>query len=197
MTLIHLYRDLIVVKVGNGRHTSFWLDSWIGNKPLSIQFPALFSHVQHPNMTVAESFTELGWQLRFCHITSQRAENELTSLMNLINDITLTEEAEVQTMRFGPHKKNSVKACYYAMNFGGVTVLSNSDIWNSLAPKKCKNYAWLALHDRLNTRERLARRGIISESVCPFGCNFDKNLSHLLFACSHTNMIWQKFLMPV
>jgi hypothetical protein len=138
MTLIHLYRDLIVVKVGNGRHTSFWLDSWIGNKPLSIQFPALFSHVQHPNMTVAESFTELGWQLRFCHITSQRAENELTSLMNLINDITLIEEAEVQTMRFGPHKKNSVKACYYAMNFGGVTIIGNSDIWNSLAPKNAK-----------------------------------------------------------
>jgi hypothetical protein len=58
--------------------------------------------------------------------------------MNLINDITLTEEADVQTMRFGPHKKNSVKACYYAMNFGGVTILGNSGIWNSLAPKKCK-----------------------------------------------------------
>jgi hypothetical protein len=100
----HLYRDLTVVQVGNGRHTSFWLDSWIGNKPLSIQFPALFSHVQHPNMTIAKSFTELGWQLRFCHITSQRVKNELTSLMNLINDITLTEEADVRTMRFGPHK---------------------------------------------------------------------------------------------
>jgi hypothetical protein len=39
--------------------------------------------------------------------------------------------------------------------------------------------------------------GIISESVCTFGCNFDENLSHLLFSCPHTNMIWQKFLMPV
>jgi hypothetical protein len=105
---------------------------------LTIQFPALFSHVQHTNTTVAESFIELGWQLRFHHITSQRAENELTSLMNLINDITLTEEADVRTMRFSPHKKKSVKACYCAMNFGGVTVLGNSDIWNSLAPKNAK-----------------------------------------------------------
>jgi hypothetical protein len=95
MTLISLYRDLTVVVIGNGCHTSFWLDSWIGNKPLLIQFPALFSHVQRPNTTIIESFTKLGWQLRFHHITSQRAENELTSLMNLINDITLNEEANV------------------------------------------------------------------------------------------------------
>jgi hypothetical protein len=80
MTLIHLYRDLTVVQVGNGRHTSFWLDGWIGNKPLAIQFPALFSHVQCSNTTVAESFIELGRQLRFRHITSQKDENELTSL---------------------------------------------------------------------------------------------------------------------
>jgi hypothetical protein len=118
---------------------------------------------------------------RFRHITSQRAENELTSLMNLINDITLNEEADVRTMRFCPHKKKSVKACYYAMNFRGVTVLGNTDIWNSLASKKCNFFAWLTLHDRLNTRERLARTGINSESVCPFGCNFDENLSSTFF----------------
>jgi hypothetical protein len=56
-------------------------------------------------------------------------------------------------MRFGPHKKILVKACYYVMNFRGATVLGNTDIWNSLTPKKCKMFAWLALHDRLNTRE--------------------------------------------
>jgi hypothetical protein len=42
MTLIQLYRDMTVVTVGDARHTSFWLDSWIGNKSLSIQFSALF-----------------------------------------------------------------------------------------------------------------------------------------------------------
>jgi hypothetical protein len=65
MSLIQLYRDLTMVKIGNGRHTSFWLDSWLGNKTLSIQFLALFSHVQQPNRIVAESFSDIGWQLRF------------------------------------------------------------------------------------------------------------------------------------
>jgi hypothetical protein len=74
MTLVQLYRDLTVIKVGDGHHNSFWTDSWIGNITLSIQFPALFSHVQLPNRIVAELFIENGWQLRFCHITSRRDE---------------------------------------------------------------------------------------------------------------------------
>jgi hypothetical protein len=140
MTLIQLYR-------GNGRHTS-WMDSWINNKPLSIQFLAPFSHVLHPNMTVAESFTEHGCHLRFHHITSHEAENELTALLDLITNITLKEEADSRSMRFGPHKKFSVKSCYELWWGYGIRELRYLDL---LAPKKCKIFTWLALHDRLNT----------------------------------------------
>jgi hypothetical protein len=33
--------------------------------------------------------------------------------------------------------------------------------------------------------------------MCPFGCQCDENLTHLLFFCPHSNFIWQKFLIPV
>jgi hypothetical protein len=59
--------------------------------------------------------------------------------MNIVGDITLSEESDTRFMRFGPHKTFSFKACYYAMNYGGVTVLGNSEIWNSPAPKNVKN----------------------------------------------------------
>jgi hypothetical protein len=59
------------------------------------------------------------------------------------------------------------------MNYGGVTVLGNTEIWNSLTPKKCKIFAWLTLYNRVNSRERLTRKAIISESNCPFGCQTD------------------------
>jgi hypothetical protein len=50
---------------------------------------------------VAESFTENGWQLRFCHITSMRVERELDTLMDLIDCIILNDEADTWSMRFG------------------------------------------------------------------------------------------------
>jgi hypothetical protein len=59
MTLIDLYRTLTMVELGDGRNTCFWLDIWLGNKPLSIQYPALFSHLQTPNLTVADCYSEI------------------------------------------------------------------------------------------------------------------------------------------
>jgi hypothetical protein len=72
ISLIHLYRNLTIVTVGDVKGSYFWLDSWLGNKPMSIQFPTLFSHVQTPNVTVADYHSENGWVLRFRRITSYR-----------------------------------------------------------------------------------------------------------------------------
>jgi hypothetical protein len=113
MTLIHLYRTLTLVKLGNGQNTSFWLDSWLRNKPLSIQYPALFSHVQNPNITVADAYSELGWQLRFRHISSNRAENELPTLLNNLENVRPNEGPDERSMRFGPTKHFSVRGCYH------------------------------------------------------------------------------------
>jgi hypothetical protein len=164
--------------------------SWSRKKPLAFQFLALFSHVQNPNILVVDAYSDSGWQLRFRHLTSTRAEEELSQMLDQLANFSLTEEPDKRSMRFGPYKHFSVEACYYAMNFRGVICLGNEEIWNSLAPKKCKKFGWLALRDRLSTKERLARRGIASEARCPFGCPKDESLSHLLFSCPHTSFIW-------
>jgi hypothetical protein len=117
--------------------------------------------------------------------------------MNLIGDITLNGDADTRSMRFESYKNFSVKACYYALNYRGVTILGNAEIWCSLTPKKCKIFAWLTLHNRLNTRERLARRNINFDSTYPFGCQSDENLTQLLFSCPYSSMIWQEFLIIV
>jgi hypothetical protein len=95
---------------------------------LSIQLPTLFSHVQNANISVADSYSDIGWQLRFRHLTSQRAEIELNQLLNQIGEVTLNDGPDIRSMRFGPNKHFSVKACYYAMNFRGVSCLGNEEI---------------------------------------------------------------------
>jgi hypothetical protein len=63
------------------------------------------------------------------------------------------------------------------MNFGGATYLRNEEVWNSLAPQKCKIFAWLILHNRLNTRDRLSRRGVIEDALAHLGAGRRK-VSH-------------------
>jgi hypothetical protein len=59
--------------------------------------------------------------------------------------------------------------------------------WNSFALKKCKIFAWLTLHNRLNMKERLLRRGVVTGSTCPFGCQADED--HMFFLCPHTSFL--------
>jgi hypothetical protein len=42
-----------VFVVGNGLRTSFWEDSWLGEKPLPEEYPSLYKTVYHKNFTVA------------------------------------------------------------------------------------------------------------------------------------------------
>jgi hypothetical protein len=49
-------------------------------------------------------------------------------LLESLSLLTLTEEEDVRFMRLDLGKGFSVKACYQAMNFGGVTYKGNSEV---------------------------------------------------------------------
>jgi hypothetical protein len=40
-------------KVGNGMHTTFWEESWLGDKPLAEQYPNLYNIIHHKNVTIS------------------------------------------------------------------------------------------------------------------------------------------------
>jgi hypothetical protein len=42
-------------------------------------------------------------------------------------------------------------------------------------------------------RKRLLRRGVVTGSACPFGCQADEDLTHMLFLCPHTSFLWRNF----
>jgi hypothetical protein len=39
--------------VGNGESVKFWEDIWLGDRPLSMQYPSLLNIVRHKNISVA------------------------------------------------------------------------------------------------------------------------------------------------
>jgi hypothetical protein len=78
------------------------------------------------------------------------------------------------------------------LNFGGISCAGNQEIWNSLAPKKCKIFAWLALYNHLSTKERWARRGVTTDARCSSACQTEGR-THILFLCPHTSFLWRKF----
>ncbi|XP_019242423.1 PREDICTED: uncharacterized protein LOC109222532 [Nicotiana attenuata] len=53
---------------------------------------------------------------------------------------------------------------------------------------------YMALLDKLSTRDRLARWGVINETLCPMCKVEEESMEHLFFKCSFTAGIWSKIL---
>lgn len=52
---------------------------------------------------------------------------------------------------------------------------------------------WLSCQDRLATKERLVRFGMLSNDMCNF-CYGTKNLQHLQFDCRDMAQVWKHIL---
>lgn len=193
MDLMEMYRAMTIVTVGNGQNTSFWFDSWLGNRPLSIIFPALFSHITNKEVAVSECFQQGGWIVHMRNLTSTQAELELSELQDMLHDVQLTGDDDKRRMRFGQQKDFCTKSCYEALNFGGTLSPFNQQIWNSLAPRSNKIFMWLSCLDRIFTMDRLWRKGMAASGLCPFGCNEVETIGHLLLTCNKSTAIWSKF----
>jgi len=58
-------RNNTTVRVGNGSKTSFWEDKWLGHASLKNLFPELYVLAVHQQMSVADSWTQQGWNIHF------------------------------------------------------------------------------------------------------------------------------------
>jgi len=55
------FRDNVERKFGDGVDTSFWLDMWVGDAPLCVQYGRLFGLAVNKSISVAD-MCALGWE---------------------------------------------------------------------------------------------------------------------------------------
>nr|GEX23687.1 RNA-directed DNA polymerase, eukaryota [Tanacetum cinerariifolium] len=65
--------------------------------------------------------------------------------------------------------------------------------WLKYVPKKINIFAWRARHQRLPTRDNLAKRGVqIDSNSCPVCGDYPEDVQHLLFGCNLAKSIFHK-----
>ncbi|KAL4340919.1 hypothetical protein GQ457_08G001550 [Hibiscus cannabinus] len=67
-------------------------------------------------------------------------------------------------------------------------------IWFPLHVPKHALIAWMALHERLPTKDRLMRMGIVVDCLCPMCEDAAESHSHLFFECAVSSRIWTMVL---
>ncbi|XP_039051217.1 uncharacterized protein LOC120192513 [Hibiscus syriacus] len=67
-------------------------------------------------------------------------------------------------------------------------------IWFPLHTPKLSSISWMVILDRLPTRDRLIRMGIVSDSLCIL-CNEDnESRNHLFVECTYATSLWNSIM---
>lgn len=89
------FTDRVVKKISNGRGTSFWKDRWIGDKPLALAFPRIYSISSQKEATVGDLWNGAeGWILNWRRTPFLWESYLIANLLLIVNRITLGEEED-------------------------------------------------------------------------------------------------------
>jgi hypothetical protein len=189
--------------VGNGYLTRFWSDAWINSSPLKVIYPRLYILSTKPNATIADMGNweqgewkwELAWRRQLFLFETEQVVSLLSSLESFRLKATTTDK---KVWSFSTDGGYTVKTCSLLIDRivnPGLRTFKAS-IWQKGVPPKVQSFLWLAVQNRLCTKDFLLCRNIIpvDQAFCIFCENEIETSNHLLLHCRPVWKLWMKFL---
>jgi hypothetical protein len=79
-------------KIGNG---GFWEDTWLGDKPLALQYPSLFGIVQRKQVTVATVLGHNPLNIGFLRNLTGTRWNQWLHLVSRLIEVQLSSDKDI------------------------------------------------------------------------------------------------------
>ncbi|KAL8537670.1 hypothetical protein ACS0TY_012704 [Phlomoides rotata] len=166
-------KDFIRV-VGNGNDTSFWSDTWLDDGLLKTKFNRLYRVSEQREYKVGEMGIKL-------HQDGTDSWRWIYSSNGVFSTSIAYKKLEEQVA---------------GISSGTADNKAFERLWSSYSPKRQQTIVWKVLKERMPTRDKLRRRGIIQENgdtSCAFCREEEESLSHVFFQCKFSYGIWCKF----
>ena len=80
----------------------------------------------------------------------------------------------------------NVSSVYDSLRVPSPPVKWASLVWNRLSTPKTRFIFWLAMLNRLKTRDNLKVAGFIDDDSCRFCCSRSESIEHLFFSCHYS-----------
>jgi hypothetical protein len=198
------FHQQVVKRIGDGRHTRFWRDPWLGDFSIMNRFPRLYSISTQQEVTVAalwNSTGSVGWVLNWRRRLFEWEQELLDELRLLLNQVSLSQEGDRWVWKPGDGGLFSVKSTFLLvsklMDTGDVinpeAMSAFKVIWKCSAPSKVSALVWKVLHDRIPTKRNLVNRGV-NQLEGSLSCSFCglvvENSLHLLLYCDFSLSVW-------
>lgn len=189
--------------VGKGTQTAFWQEIWIGELPLKTLFPRLYRLTINPLATISSlgiwDGHEWHWVLPWQRALRPRDIEERDALHELLKDVVL-DLTNDDYLVWTPNKSGVFSVKSATLELAKCSKFSSHEIikgiWRGLVPHRVEIFCWLALLEKINTKSKLGRIGIIpiEDAVCVF-CNIGlETTNHLLLHCEFSWKLWTWWL---
>ncbi|GJU61617.1 RNA-directed DNA polymerase, eukaryota, partial [Tanacetum coccineum] len=173
------------IRVGNGYHTRFWKDKWIGDNQLCHIFPRVYALETTKESSVAEKLNGSFSDSFRRNARGGVEEHQLAQLRLLIDPVILSSSVDKWLWDLSSDGDFHVKDSRRLLD---EFFLPRDDIatrWVKYVPIKINVFAWRVWLDRLPTRLNLIQRNVsVSSLLCPICSSSSEDISHLLFKCS-------------
>ncbi|WVZ77498.1 hypothetical protein U9M48_025357 [Paspalum notatum var. saurae] len=182
----------VVVQIGNGRRTFFWLDRWLGGKKIAELVPVLAASIPRRtacSLTVAEGLQDRLWIRGITGGLTVTIITEYLRLWTLLEEVQLQGDAEDRVIwKWSADGKYSTSSAYKALHLGSVALPGSELIWRSWLPLRVKIFLWLAFRRRHWTADRRRRHGLDARELCWLCEGEPETCDHLLFRCRFARM---------
>ena len=176
--------------VGNGENTRFWEDTWLGDKPLSHQYPSLYNIVHHKEVSVASVLSQAPpLNIGFRRVLTANKWTRWLHLVSRLIDVQLTNQRDAFVWKLTNNGVFTVKSLYLDF-MSGHTHFLRKYIWKMKVPLKIKIFMWFLFRKVILTKDNLAKRNWNGCRKCCF-CDQDETIQHLFISCPFAKMIWR------
>jgi hypothetical protein len=119
---------------------------------------------------------------------------QFLSIWDLVRAVRLSPVPDRFVWKWSPNGIYSSSSAYAALLLGRVDILGACQIWKTQMPGKCKFFAWLVLHGRCWTSDRLHCHGLKDSDSCALCAQEVETLDHLLVDCVFSRETWFRTL---
>ena len=176
--------------VGNGEKVRFWEDTWLGDKPLSSQYPSLYRIAHRKEVTVASVLSPAPpINITFRRTLNGNRWNRWLQLLARLMEIHLNDNQDVFKWNLMASGNFTVKSLY--LDYMSEHAHFNCKyLWKMKVPLKIKIFMWFLRRKVVLTKDNLAKQkweGSKKSVVCS---DQDETIQHFFIACPLAKMVW-------
>jgi hypothetical protein len=180
-------------KVGHGKDTMFWEDTWLGDVPLAQKYPTLYNIVDRKQVSVADVLQNQPLQITFRRTLTPNKWALWLELVHRLMYVQLSDDKDVFVWNLTNSGAFTVKSMYLDLLDDDTKYLKKY-IWKIKVPLKIKIFMWFLHHKVILTKDNLAKRKWQGCKKCAF-CDKDESIQHLFFECPLAKIIWRIIFM--